>query len=287
MRGVRRAAGVPARALLMAVVAAALPSCADPAQALLCPPGCRSREHAPGARRVGFPGLRGLKSLSLPLPSLPSLSASLLVYLSALRGIRGGASAVAAPSDFSHFGLSDLAQTSTAAPDRDLRGTSAGPGVAPSAVLGRGPTNEDLYNMKLLDLQRALRLRGLSTRGLKSDLVERLHLHSADPTLATDELSHARAIGKRDRRHGEGELAGPDVQEAGKGKRARLPADEVRRRRKAGDLSQKPDDLFKVFRTQREAFNFSDARPEDGLQVYSQDKCSTGEKLYIVATLRV
>ncbi len=277
---------MPARALLMVVVAAAFPSCADPAQALLCPPGCRSREHMPGARRVGFPGLRALPSLSLPLPSLPSLSASLLVYLSALRGMRGGASAVAAPSDFSHFGLSDLAQTSTAAPERDLR-ASAGPGVAPSAVLGRGPKNEDLYNMKLLDLQRALRLRGLSTRGIKSDLVERLHLHSADPMPAADEPTHARVIGKRDRRHGEGELAGTGSLEAGEGKRSRLPADELRRRRKAGDLSQKPDDLFKVFRTQREAFNFSDARPEDGLQVYSQDKCSTGEKLYVVATLRV
>ena len=55
---------------------------------------------------------------------LRPLSASLLMYLSALRGMRGGATFAAAvmpPSDFSHLGLSDIGQTSTAVPDTEHR----------------------------------------------------------------------------------------------------------------------------------------------------------------------
>ena len=53
---------------------------------------------------------------------LRPLSASLLMYLSTLRGMRGGATFAAAvmpPSDFSHLGLSDIGQTSTAVPDTE------------------------------------------------------------------------------------------------------------------------------------------------------------------------
>lgn len=37
---------------------------------------------------------------------------------------------------------------------------------------------------------------------------------------------------------------------------------------------------------QAEAFKFADARPGLGLQVYSQDKCSTGAKYYVTATTK-
>lgn len=278
LAGRRAGTGAPVRVLLLVLVAVALPSCADVSnapiasaqQTLLCHPDCRSHEHAPGTRRVKFLKFvrrRLLRSLTF-LP-LQSLSASLLVYLTALRGMRGGASALGAPSDFSHLGLSDLGQTSTAAPERDLRVTGARPGALPFAFACQttGLKSEDLYNMKLLDLQRALRQRGFSTHGLKSDLVERLHLHSADPILAGDAPPPAQPFCKRHHRHGEGEVAGRVTLENARSKRARLPADEQHqqqfwRQRGAGDRLPRADDLFQVFRTLRRAFNFFTLNPK-------------------------
>ena len=263
-------------------------------QALLCPAGCLSSEHE-GSRRVPFLKyardmlVRPRASLSFPLPRLP---ASLLEYIASLRGIRGGAAvSIFPPSDFSRMGLSDLGQTSTATPDREYHHRTTNNAML-AFNLRESTVVEDLYKMKLKDLQRALESRGLRTSGLKSELVDRLQLHMTENPNPdrSDSKSHA----KRHLRDGKTDETGPSMTgTAATKKRALMLAEPLRHRRKLAPglellqevkTVQHADYLFEIFPTQAEAFQFADARPGLGLQVYSQDRCSTGAKSYVVAT---
>jgi len=272
----------------------ALPPCVDPLstsgsqQTVLCPPSCSSHARA-GDRHLPF--LRfARRNLVQPLASLAlhmrPVPASLLAYLAALRGMRGGATAVAMampPSDFSHLGLSDLGQTSTALPEiepRPVLPRSAAP--LPQVLTG----SADLHKMNLFQLQRELKSRGLSTRGLKSDLVDRLQQHITDSPAGQTSADQT-AAGKR---HHGNDRTDDEERDKAKKKRLRLPLHRSRGSGAGLDILsrvttvQDADLVFEVFPTQAEAFRFADARPGLGLQVYSQDKWSTGAKSYVAAT---
>ena len=284
----------PQLVVLLAAVLAC-PACVDLSQAagaqnmqsVLCSTSCSSHAHA-RVRRCSFLTfarqqlLRPLASLALPLRPIP---ASLLVYLSALRGMRGGATAVhMAPSTFSRLGLSDLGQTSTAAPEREYRATSH---TVPQAR-STSTSVEELHNMKLMALQRACKARGLNSRGLKSDLVDRLLQHLADnPGLPLDAADSATS-GKRHQRDDQDEglgRAGPDDTKKRLLRRPRKPTESLEILREIETVLD-ADYIFEVFPTQAEAFKFADARPGLGIQVFSQDKCSTGAKSYVAATTK-
>jgi len=68
------------------------------------------------------------------------------------------------------------------------------PSRAPCRLRGGGNAAEDYAKMKLSDLQKELRQRGLSTKGLKGELIQRLqaHLDEADPDLAAPSASAKR-----------------------------------------------------------------------------------------------
>jgi hypothetical protein len=233
---------------LMLLLTMAMHPCVDPSpnagstsQAVLCSTTCTKHCHV-GWRRIPFLKLpTQLTSLAMPLSPL---SAKLLVYLSALRGIRGGATAMgAAPSEFSFLGLSELGQTSTDAPDRCAK------------ILPPPSTAVDFHSMKLIDLQRELRSRGLSVRGLKSDLIYRLQLHIAEnPQMLSDACTSGRRH-KRDDEVGGGAAA---VLGVAKKKRGHLLSHPLRRNKSDGSLEllklvetvQHADDLFEVFQTQ-------------------------------------
>lgn len=267
--------------LMLLLGALAFPTCVDPlptaeVQSVLCPRGCTSHSQ-PCERRAGsLPFLRlARRSLVQPLASLGPLPASLLAYLAALRGMRGGATAMAMPpSEFSHLGLSDLGQTSTALTEMEPR--AAAPRATPQQLLAK--ERADLHKMNLVELQRELRVRGLSTRGLKGDLVDRLQEHIADAPAARklDERDGTgdAATGKRlltnDRLHVDEKSDGQ--RKGAKKRRLRLVRGRSRASGAGLDLlqqvttAQDADLVFEVFPTQAEAFQFADARPGLGLQ---------------------
>lgn len=254
-RGMSRAPKLAllAAALLLCLtrVELAPPAGAAQAQAVLCSSTCSSHSH--GERRV--PCLLLARQLVRPLASLstsvPPLPAKLLAYLSALRGIRGGATAMAMPpSDFSHLGLSDLGQTSTAAPSCAI---SPRTGPLPS-------TPGNLHEMKLMDLRRELRSRGLIPGGLKSELIDRLERHMSEnpnpPTAASG------ASGKRSKRDPQPSDGASEELGAAKKKKRRPLTESLRRslKGKSGggvlellqevETMQHADVLFEVFSTQ-------------------------------------
>jgi hypothetical protein len=260
------------RAPLAPLLAAALlmlPTCVDlappdgasqaQAQAVLCPSSCGSHSHA-GERRVPFLQLARQQlsaarstaaALSKPVMPLPD---KLIAYLLPLRGIRGGATAMAmSPSDFSHLGLSDLVgQTSTAAPSQ-----AASPRAAPFPS-----APGDLHDMKLKDLRRELKSRGLIPSGLKSELIDRLERNIADNPNPHAAAGGAGASGKRLKR--DHQPLGSASEELGgaKKQKGRPLTESLQRSRKgksAGgvlellqevETVQHADVLFEVFPTQ-------------------------------------
>lgn len=278
--------------LMLLLGALTFPVCVDPLptaelQTLLCSPGCKSHSqsgerHLPFLRFAKRSFIQPLASLAITMRPLPS---SLLGYLAALRGMRGGATAAAMPpSEFSHFGLSDLGQTSTAAPEIEPRAALRSLSQPLSSTRGA-----DFHKLNLVELQRELRLRGLSTRGLKHDLVDRLQEHIADAPAGQKPAEDA-ATGKRHRKSDDLDNTSQRQSKNAKKKRLRLPTGRSRASGAGLDLlqqvttAQDADLVFEVFPTQAEAFQFADARPGLGLQVYSQDKWSTGAKSYVAAT---
>jgi hypothetical protein len=287
--GVRRK---QASLLLLAIL---LPTCVDPLpatneQTMLCSTACRSHTHA-GMRRMPFLQfarqqlLRPLAALTLPRRPI---SISLLTYLSALRGIRGGATTLAMSlSDCSRLGWSDLVQTSTATSDCKVRLQRSAAFAQPQSR-----TEEELYNMKLIELQRALRKRGVHGRGLKCDLVERLKRCLDDESKTLEGAKEGTKAGKRAQPDVGSQPVDMEKIKLAKKKQERLLSGLGRSHtadrgleilREVKDVHE-ADFVFEIFPSQAEAFKFVDARPGLGLQVYSQDKSASGAKSYVAAT---
>eukprot|EP00960_Hanusia_phi_P038678 753542-Hanusia_phi.AAC.2 len=167
------------------------------------------------------------------------------------------------------------------------------------SMSGEGRSSSVFEKMKLSELHRALKERGLNTRGNKADLVERLveyeNKQEGKDLFSSQELRSRNAALFSDNIVARHKL--PRTEEINSPTRAvdssssiSVPSPHKERGmkvlEKVRDVNH-ADYVFEVFATQAEAFKFADARPSLGLQVYAQDKKNTGAKQYVAATYRV
>lgn len=153
--------------------------------------------------------------------------------------------------------------------------------------------------MKLSELHRALRERGLNTRGNKADLVERLvdfeNKQDAKDLFSSQELRSRNAalfsdsLVPRNKQPRTEEITSPTRAVDSSSSTSFLSPQRGRGMKVLEEVKDvnHADYVFEVFATQADAFKFADARPSLGLQVYAQDKKNTGAKQYVAATYRV
>ena len=153
--------------------------------------------------------------------------------------------------------------------------------------------------MKLSELHRALRERGLNTRGNKADLVERLvdfeNKQDAKDLFSSQELRSRNAalfsdnLVPRSKQPRTEEITSPTRAVDSSSSTSLLSPQRGRGMKVLEEVKDvnHADYVFEVFATQADAFKFADARPSLGLQVYAQDKKNTGAKQYVAATYRV
>ncbi|EKX52915.1 hypothetical protein GUITHDRAFT_101365 [Guillardia theta CCMP2712] len=152
--------------------------------------------------------------------------------------------------------------------------------------------------MKLSELHRALRERGLNTRGNKADLVERLadfeSKQDAKDLFSSQELRSRNAalfgdnLVPRSKQARTEEITSPTRAVDSSSSTSFLSPQRGRGMKVLEEVKDvnHADYVFEVFATQADAFKFADARPSLGLQVYAQDKKNTGAKQYVAATYR-